>query len=394
MGRVRPALRLPRMKDSRKTKIQLMNDLEELRLRIAELEASEKKRKQAEEALKSERDKLQALMDGLAQTDIGIDVVGIDYRILFQNRTLIKRFGDLTGELCYEKYMGLKKPCDFCPMIKAIKSKKMKNAKLTAVNGRSYELLSAPLPSPDGTVDKAIEVIQDITERKQVEKQLSTSLKEKEVLLREIHHRVKNNMQIIYSLLSLQSRHSKNNNVLNILKESQNRVRSMALLHEKLYQSEDLAKIEFGDYVRKLVSGLFYSYGINSDSIKIKIDIKNVFLDINMAIPCSLIISELVSNSLKYAFNEERPGRERDNTQGRIYIKLSKDKENKFILIIGDNGIGFPKDLDFRDTESLGLQLVNTLVEQLEGSVKLCRKDGTSFKIGFTPLRKKAGSLQ
>jgi len=132
-------------------------------------------RKQAEETLKSETDKLQALIDGLARTQIGIDIVGIDYKILFQNQVLIERFGELPGKLCYEKYMGLEKPCDFCPMIKAIKSNKVESVELTGADGKNYELLSAPLPNPDGTVDKAIELVMDITDRKQAEVKLKES---------------------------------------------------------------------------------------------------------------------------------------------------------------------------------------------------------------------------
>jgi two-component system cell cycle sensor histidine kinase/response regulator CckA len=129
-------------------------------------------RKRAEVALESERDKLQALMDGLARAEIGIDVVGIDYRILFQNQTLKEEFGDLAGELCYEKYRGLKEPCDFCPMVEAVKSGKVAGAELTGADGRRYELLSAPLPDPDGTVDKALEVVKDVTERQHLEAQV------------------------------------------------------------------------------------------------------------------------------------------------------------------------------------------------------------------------------
>jgi len=165
------------MKDKEKTKEQLTNELKELRQRISDLEASETERKQAEDAFKSERDKLQALMDGLARTEIGIDIVGIDYKILFQNQTLEERFGDLTGELCYEKYMGLEKPCDFCPMIESITNNRVESTELTGIDGRNYVLFSAPIPNPDGTVDTAIEVVLDTTERKEVEETLQKSEK-------------------------------------------------------------------------------------------------------------------------------------------------------------------------------------------------------------------------
>jgi len=148
---------------------------EELEQRISELEKESAERKRAEEALRSEKNKLQALMDGLARTQIGIDIVGTDYKVLFQNQTLQERFGDLTGEICYEKYMGLEKPCDFCPMIKAIKSNKVESVQLTGADGRNYELFSASLPNPDGTVDSAIEIILDITAQAKAEEALHQS---------------------------------------------------------------------------------------------------------------------------------------------------------------------------------------------------------------------------
>jgi PAS domain S-box-containing protein len=149
------------MKDSSKTKEQLLQELAELRQRVA--------------ALDSERDKLQALMNGLTLADIGVDIVELGYKVVFQNESLRQRFGDLTGKLCYETYMGLKEPCDFCPAIKAIKSNKAERVELTGADGRNYQLLSAPLPNPDGTIDKAIEIIVDVTERRQIDEKLRSS---------------------------------------------------------------------------------------------------------------------------------------------------------------------------------------------------------------------------
>ena len=220
-------------------------------------------------------------------------------------------------------------------------------------------------------------------QRLQTEDQIKASLKEKEVLLREIHHRVKNNLQIISSLLNLQSRCIKDKQVLHVFKESQNRIRSMGLIHEKLYQSKDLARIDFTEYVGGLVANLFQSYEVDSDRITLETSIEEAFLEVNTAIPCGLIIDELVSNSLKYAFTEGR--------KGKIQINLHSDKEGKFTLIVSDNGIGFPRDLDFRKTESLGLQLVCTLVDQLEGTIELDRSGGSTFKISFKEPKSKQG---
>lgn len=224
----------------------------------------------------------------------------------------------------------------------------------------------------------AIQVIlHDITRRKNYEKQIKQSLNEKDVLLKEIHHRVKNNMQVISSLLNLQSRYIEDKNAFRVFKESQNRIKSMALIHEKLYQSEDLTKIDFSEYLRSLTFHLFHSYSVDQSTIGLSINSENVLFDIETSIPCGLIINEILSNSLKYAFPDGR--------EGVINIDLHL-KGEKYVLIISDNGIGFPENLDFKDTETLGLRLVNILVNQINGVITLDKSGGTSFKIEFTKL--------
>ena len=220
----------------------------------------------------------------------------------------------------------------------------------------------------------AIANAQLFLERTRAEEHLKASLKEKEVLLREIHHRVKNNLQVISSLLRLQSRTIKDDAICRVFKESQDRVKTMAIIHEKLYQSTDLAGVDFAGYIRDLTANLYRSYGVSQETISLRIQAQNVFLGINMAIPCGLIINELVSNCLKHAF----PGGER----GEIYIDLSSDPD-QIILTVGDNGGAFPKGLDFRNTESLGLQLVLSLIEQLEGAIELHSDGKTEFRIAF-----------
>ncbi len=221
-------------------------------------------------------------------------------------------------------------------------------------------------------------IVEDITERKKAEEKLKTSLLEKEVLLREIHHRVKNNLQIISSLLNLQSRHIEDAAALDMFQESRNRVRSMALVHEKLYRSEDLAKVDFGEYVRSLGSHLFMAYGVSSKSLELDVNVKDVFLDINTSIPCGLIINELISNSLKHAF--------KDREKGRISVGLKSNNNGQFKLVVSDDGVGLPKNLDVVKTNSLGLQLVTMLIEQLQGKFAIDKKHGTSFEIIFKKL--------
>lgn len=217
----------------------------------------------------------------------------------------------------------------------------------------------------------------EITERKRAEEKINISLQEKVVLLREIHHRVKNNLQVISSLLNLQSGYIEDKKSLEIFRESQTRVRSMALIHEKLYQSKDLNKIEFSEYIESLIKDLFKSYNIESSRITLKSKMEGIYFEIDTAILCGLIINELVSNSLKHAFPENR--------KGEIYIELNQNSgNNKYTLIIKDNGIGFPSNVDFRKTESLGLQLVTTLSEQLGGTIELNKNGFTEFKIEFS----------
>ncbi len=211
---------------------------------------------------------------------------------------------------------------------------------------------------------------------------LATSLKEKESLLKEIHHRVKNNLQIISSLLKLQANQTKDVQSVALFKESQDRITSMALIHELLYQSKDLSNIDFGLYIKTLVNGLVHSYGHESRRIRLDIESNGVFLGIDVAIPCGLIINELVSNSLKYAFPEAE--------QGIISIIIKFVNKNEIILIIGDDGIGIPGDIDFRNTKTFGLQLITGLVEhQLVGKIEMKRNTGTQFQIRFKDVRGK-----
>jgi len=218
-------------------------------------------------------------------------------------------------------------------------------------------------------------------ERKRAEATLRASLYEKEVLLKEIHHRVKNNMQVISSLLNLQSSHLKDKAAIEMFRESQHRIRSMALVHEKLYQSKDLSRIDFSKYIESLIIFLFHSYQVNSDLVRMKTEVGDVLLGINSAIPCGLIINELVMNAVKHAF----PG----GRKGEIIVSLKPSGGDRFTLSVSDDGVGFPAGLDFHKTETLGMQLVTMLVDQLDGTISLERKRGTRFEIVFRELKYK-----
>ena len=215
-------------------------------------------------------------------------------------------------------------------------------------------------------------VVQDITERKVAEELIKSSLAEKEVMLKEIHHRVKNNLQIISSLLHLQSSKLEDDRLTRAFGDSQHRIRSMALIHEELYESDDLARIEFVGYLRRLTEHLFESFGIDESRIRLTVDVQNVLLTIERAIPLSLIINELLSNALKHAF----PG----NRSGEIHIQMRDREDGPFSLMVTDDGVGLP-DIDINSPDSLGLRLVNTLVSQLGAEMRLDRTSGTAFVV-------------
>jgi PAS domain S-box-containing protein len=229
------------------------------------------------------------------------------------------------------------------------------------------------LPDGQGKPSRRLGTMTDVTERRRSEALIAASLKEKEVLLKEIHHRVKNNLQVISSLLSLQTANVHDPQTIEQLRESQNRIRSMALIHERLYQSNDLARIDFGEYVRSLVNFLVRSYGI--PNVHLKLAVQNIEMSVNTAIPCGLIINELVSNALKHAFPAGRGG--------EVEISVEVRPDGIGVLRVSDNGIGLPSDIDVDNTNTLGLQLVNTLSNQLNGKIELFREPGTTYSIAF-----------
>jgi len=220
--------------------------------------------------------------------------------------------------------------------------------------------------------------IPSFLERKKIEEEVKNSLKEKEILLKEIHHRVKNNLQIISSLLNLQSLTIDDKQNREKFKESINRIKSMAIIHEMLYRSGNLSVVKIKDYFESLISFITGTYSVNTE-IKTELIVKSEseVLDIDKAIPCGLILNEMISNSLKYAFKGRK--------SGKISIRFREfpKKEKKFELIVEDDGVGIAKNFDFLNVESFGMQIVHSLVSQLDGSITLENKGGTKFSIQF-----------
>jgi two-component sensor histidine kinase len=216
---------------------------------------------------------------------------------------------------------------------------------------------------------------EDIARRKRAEEQLQASLQEKEALLKEVHHRVKNNLQLISSLLSLQAARIAEPAVAELFAESQNRVHSMALVHENLYRAGNFARISMATHIQNLCAHLSGAYGVQSRRLELAIRIGDVELDLDRAVTCGLIVNELVSNALKHAFPDGRAG--------RVCVELQPYGDKQQLLVVGDNGIGLPADLDYHRAESLGLQLVDKLTQQLHGTIAVNRAGGTTFTITY-----------
>lgn len=240
---------------------------------------------------------------------------------------------------------------------------------------RRVDALEAKTIELSDELTRATEMLSDISEIKRAEEECRRALAEKELLLKEIHHRVKNNLQVIVSLLSIQSDSITDPRGREVFNESQNRIHSMALVHELLYQSKDLARIDFGAYLEAIADDLLTAYGTRVPSVSLEISVEDVRLGIDPAIACGLIVNELISNCLKHAF----PG----GRKGRVRVSLHPFAGAKYRLSVSDDGIGFPSGKDYRELPTLGLQLVHSLTQQLRGSIDIRNGRGTEFVIIF-----------
>ncbi|VVB89823.1 Methyl sulfide methyltransferase-associated sensor [uncultured archaeon] len=336
-------------------------------------------RKRAIEALRESEDRYRRLVDfspfGIAiHSDGKIEYANLEAMKILGAASLEALFGRPLLQIIHPEYHEIVKERvrkleqgEIAPLIEE---------KFVRLDGTPVDVEITAIPFIFRGKQAVYGVFQEITERKRAEEQIRSSLREKEVLLREIHHRVKNNMQLISSLLRLQSRYAGEEKYREMLMECQNRIVSMALIHEKLYRSRDMTKIDLKDYIRDLINNLSQSHGAAESRVDVSTDVEDISLGIDLATPCGLIINELVNNSLKHAFPDRR--------EGKITVTFKRADEKMFELRVSDNGIGIPEGLDFRKTESLGLRLVTILVEdQLEGEISLDRSKGTEFRIKF-----------
>jgi PAS domain S-box-containing protein len=366
---------------------QMIKNLKKITTSRDKLDNEVKERKQAEEALRKEKDRAQNYLD-----IAGVIFVAIksDGEVTLINKKGCEILGydesEIIGKNWFENFLPERIRTEITPVSKKLLSDEIEAAEYyenPILTSRGQERLIAwhnsALRDDGGNIIGHLSSGEDISERRLAEDQIKASLDEKEVLLKEIHHRVKNNMQVITSLLSLQSDIIKDQQHADMFRESQERIRAMALIHEKLYRFRDLARVDFNEYIKSLINSLFRSHGIDTGRIVMKVKVEDVSLGIDHAIPCGLVINELVSNSLKYAFPEDR--------KGEISVTLRPISEDEIELRVSDDGVGIPEDMDIGSTDSLGLELVTILTEdQLEGKINLDRTGGTTFRILFKRL--------
>ncbi len=312
------------------------------------------------------------MIDTFASIQDGVSLLDTNLNIIRVNPAMEKWYSHalpLIGKKCYQAYHGRQEACHPCPSLRTLKTREPASEIVpkTGPGGKVVgwlDLFAFPLiDHRTGKLKGVIEYVRDITEQKKAQDALLASLKEKESLLKEIHHRVKNNMQIISSLLHLQAQHLKDPEAAEALKQCQNRIRAMALVHERLYREENLAKIDFQEYAEQLLVHLFQAFLPRSKNISFSLQIEAPPLTIEIAIPLALITTELVTNSLKHAFS---PGQ-----TGEILVSLRKE-ENNLVLKVSDNGKGLPEEIP----EKFGLEIVRLLTAQLSGTFKMQSRSG------------------
>ena len=333
-------------------------------------------RKQAQIALQQAKDRLQVVLDTVPGL---VSSISSDLHYLGVNQHLAAAFNLPPDQIVGQKVGFLENNAEFAEFFSYFFAQphttdsQIVNVQINN-QLRSYLIVAQKYQQGLACVCVGI----DITDRQKAEEQIKASLREKEVLLKEIHHRVKNNLYVVYSLLEMQADSIKDSEIARLFEDSQHRIYSMALIHDKLYRSQNLAQINFGDYLEDLVINLFDSYNVNKNRIHLQIEAEPIFLNIETAAPCGLIVNELVSNTMKHAFPDPR--------EGIVLVTCYQTENGEIHLIVRDNGVGFPENINFRETNSMGFHVVCTLTEQLEGKIELEKENGTAFHLQFTEL--------
>lgn len=381
-----------RLSDGRTIWDGVLTDITKLKQAEEVLCESESRRK-VTEAVDNERKRF---FDVLEALPVMVALLTPDHYIAFANRCFREKFGELGDQHCFEYCFGCTEPCEFCKAYKVLETGQPSHWQVTLPDGSMFDAYDLPFTDVDGS-PMILEMDIDITKRKEAEEALANIETARK---KEIHHRIKNNLQVISSLLDLQAEQFKNredirdSEVLEAFRESQDRIISMALIHEELYRGGGFETLNFSPYIQELAENLLLTYRLGNTNITLSMNLEeNLLFDMDTAVPLGIIVNELVSNSLKHAF----PDREK----GEIQIKLNREENDEYIkdinedqkstnftLTVLDDGIGIPENLEIEELDSLGFQLITSLVDQLDGDFELKRNNGTEFIMRFTVTEK------
>ena len=327
--------------------------------------------------LRQSEEKQRAVLEGIGDAVLVLDE-GLN--IVWANRVAVNQYGAVIGRKCYEACKWLQEPCSECVARKTYADGVLRTSEeeniLKDGNRIKFMASCSPIRNPDGEVICIVKVLHDITEHKRAEDQIKASLREKEVLLLEIHHRVKNNLQIVSSLLNMQARNAKDKDTIEILSESRDRIITMSLIHSQLYESKNLSEINMKGFMDKLLVQLLQISPVQDVKITPIVHACDCSLPISIAVPVGLIVNELLSNASKHAFA--------DRKEGKIEVSLTASEDGKINLTVSDDGVGLPPGFDIDESKTLGLRLVKILAEdQLQGNIEVTSDGGATFRIEF-----------
>lgn len=314
-----------------------------------------------------------------------ITIMDTEHRVVKVNQAMADSMGvspeKAIGKHCYEMVHGTRCPIDTCPHTLLLVDGAQHKAEIQEDNLGGFFLVTvSPIKDEEGKIVGSVHVARDITQRIKMENDLKKALKDKNMLMKEIHHRVKNNLTIMSSLLNLQSRYIEDESTRAIFKDSQSRVKTMALIHEKLYRSGNLKLLNMKEYIEELSRDLSNIHLSNHDNVDLVLDLENIMLDVDTAIPLGLIINELLTNSVKHAFPE--------NQKGTINVNFRKEEDGELLLEVKDNGKGLPSNFKIENSDSLGLRLIHSLTDQIHGQIEVDGSQGAHFSIKFRERKK------
>ena len=344
--------------------------------------------KQIEHELKESENHYRTLIEHI---QFGIALIDTEYNIVWTNSAMVKMInaektpGDYYKKKCFLEHEKRDAVCPHCPGTHAMKNSKVHSAETQGIrdDGSRFDVQITAFPhySSEGNINGFIEIVEDITDRKKSEILLKKSLTEKETLLKEVHHRVKNNLQIIIGMLNLQSNITDNSNIIEQFRIAENRIKSMSYIHEILYQTDDFSSINFAEYITMISNHLQNIFHESNSNPSIIFNFKPVYLEIPHAVPCALIINEVLTNSYKHAFPSSWSGK------AEIEISINTSEDKTIELTISDNGIGISKiNLKKQNKNTLGITLIDILTKQLKGTYSLSKKKGTTFTLTFKKL--------